>query len=849
MFANGVQAQFTDNFSDGNFTANPTWTGSNSAFAVASGQLHLQAPAEPGEKYLSTNSQAIEEAQWEFFVRLDFNPSSNNLAKIYLVSDQSNLLNPLNGYFVRIGGTEDEVSLYRQSGTSTTKIINGQDDRVDESSVTLKVKVTRSASGNWELFSDTSGSLVSEGAVIDATFPSSKFFGVVCQYTATRSDKFSFDDFVVTGQPFKDRIPPVLSSMTVVSNTQMRLQFSEAIAAAVATNVQNYQVSNNVGQPDVAVLETGNQVLLSFNPGFANGVINQLSVSGIKDLSGNLMAPRSLDFRYFKPGLPDFLEVVVTEFMADPDPALALPASEYIEIFNRGDQVFDLGGWVVADLNNEVVLPSRLLFPQEYLILCPLDHEAALSAFGKTLGLSAWPTLNNDGDHIRLIDSKGTVINSLTYDATWYRSSFKREGGWSLEMIDIEYPCSGGKNWIASESESGGTPGNINSVAASNPDLTGPQLISAFANGIEQVILYFDEPLNPNSAITGTFEIDQGVVATNATFQGLQEIILQVDPVLSQNSVYQIKVANITDCNGNLITDEFNTATFALPQEADSLDIVINEVLFNPRPMGKRFVELFNRSNKYINIKNWRLANQDSGRVTNPKIILENQNLVLAPGSYGVITTNTAILKGEYPKGQEENFIEAQSLPSYPDDAGTVVLLNQLGNVMDWFDYQETYHYPLLNDRNGVSLERLAPEGITNDPNNWKSAASTVGFATPGYKNSQSNQGGSATNPIEINPKLFSFNTPGIPYFTTIHYSFPDFGQVANVEVFDPQGHGIRKVAQNELLQSKGSFTWDGTNDRGQKVRAGYYLILFEVFNLNGEVAVYKETVAVTSAF
>ncbi|MGI9541701.1 MAG: lamin tail domain-containing protein, partial [Cyclobacteriaceae bacterium] len=483
------------------------------------------------------------------------------------------------------------------------------------------------------------------------------------------------------------------------------------------------------------------------------------------------------------------------------------------------------------------------------IILCPQDQVDALSPFGKAVGLASWPTLNNDRDHIRLTDASGKLIHSLSYDASWYRSSFKRDGGWSLEMIDNVYPCSGSKNWIASESENGGTPGIENSVIASNPDLTGPRLISAFANSPEQVILYFDEPLSPNSATAGAFEIDQGVVATNAVLQGLQEIILQLEPVLSQTPVYQIRVTDITDCGGNLINDEFNTATFALPQEADSLDMVINEILFNPRPMGQRFVELFNRSDKYINLKNWRLANGDTGSVANPKIFLENQNIVIAPSSYIAITIDAAILKGQYPKGKEENFIEASSMPSYPDDAGTVVLLNPLGNTMDWFDYQETYHYPLLSDRNGVSLERLTPDGVTNDPNNWKSAASTVGFATPGYQNSQSNQGGGATNPIEINPKHFSFNTPGVPYFTTIHYSFPDFGQVANVEVFDPQGHGIRKVAQNQLLQANGSFTWDGTNDQGQKVRAGYYLILFEVFNLNGEVAVYKETVAVTSAF
>ena len=210
-----------------------------------------------------------------------------------------------------------------------------------------------------------------------------------------------------------------------------------------------------------------------------------------------------------------------------------------------------------------------------------------------------------------------------------------------------------------------------------------------------------------------------------------------------------------------------------------------------------------------------------------------------------MITTNAAILKGEYPRGKEASFIETPSLPSYPDDAGSVILLSPLGQIIDSFDYEATYHYALLKDKNGVSLERLAVDAPTNDPNNWKSAASTEGFATPGYQNSQSNQSGNDVSPIKVDPKVFSFDTPGVPYFTTINFSFPTFGQVANVNIFDPQGHRIRKVASNELLPNKGFFTWDGTDDRGQKARAGYYLILFEVFNISGEVNVYKETVAI----
>src|SRR6478609_10710769 len=83
--------QFTDSFSDGNFTTNPSWTGDISKFGIVTGKLKLTAPAVSESAFLSTPSQAIHAGSWEFSLQLDFNPSSTNYAKVYLVSDQENL--------------------------------------------------------------------------------------------------------------------------------------------------------------------------------------------------------------------------------------------------------------------------------------------------------------------------------------------------------------------------------------------------------------------------------------------------------------------------------------------------------------------------------------------------------------------------------------------------------------------------------------------------------------------------------------------------------------------------------------------------------------------------------------
>mgnify|MGYP001170246877 CR=1 FL=1 len=83
-----ISAQFTDNFSDGDFTNNPTWFGDFDKFEVdSSGRLHTIYDSVSSEIYLSTISKVSENAVWEFSSEYFFNPSSSNFAKIYLMSD------------------------------------------------------------------------------------------------------------------------------------------------------------------------------------------------------------------------------------------------------------------------------------------------------------------------------------------------------------------------------------------------------------------------------------------------------------------------------------------------------------------------------------------------------------------------------------------------------------------------------------------------------------------------------------------------------------------------------------------------------------------------------------------
>jgi len=73
-------AQFQDDFSDGNFTQNPSWHGNEAKFEVNSlFYLHLKSTG-TDTAYLYTSSSIIKNTEWRFYIKQSFNSSANNLS-------------------------------------------------------------------------------------------------------------------------------------------------------------------------------------------------------------------------------------------------------------------------------------------------------------------------------------------------------------------------------------------------------------------------------------------------------------------------------------------------------------------------------------------------------------------------------------------------------------------------------------------------------------------------------------------------------------------------------------------------------------------------------------------------
>ncbi len=838
LFAGNVFGQVQENFDDGDFKNNPTWNGDTLKFQVTTGFLNSTSQVLNDTFYLSTASTYALDAEWHVSLELNFSTSSNNLVDVYLTSSQENLKSSLNGYFVRVGDTKDDISLYRRDGNTVTKLIDGTDGRSQAGSpAAISLKVTRTAAGLFTLYDDNAGgsNYVSEGTVTDATHNTSAYFGIsVKQSTASFFGKHLFDN-IYAGPIIIDNTPPSILSVTVIPSNKLDVHFSEPVEQTSAETVKNYSVSNGIGIPVTALVDGSDASLvhLFFSNNFLPGSNYILSVDSVKDLVNNVPAAGATTYSFY---IPKKYDLLINEIMADPDPAVTLPAAEYIELFNNSTFPVDLGGWTYSDATATQQLPSVILKPDSFLIICASSNVNLFTPYGKIVGLLSFPSLNNDSDSLKLKDGNGVIISSVNYSDAWYQDEIKKAGGWSLELIDPDNPCAS-NNWKASADASGGTPGRKNSVFGNNPDTQAPELIKALITDSVHLTLFFNEPMDPATLTKqSAYSVDNGIGGPKGalTIIPYTEVILEFTNQFQKNTTYHVTVTTLRDCSGNLI-GAANDIAFAIPQSPDSNDVVINEILYNPASGGFDYLELFNRSEKIIDLKDLFVTTRDdTGAIENLETI--SAGYLLFPRSYVVLTENPDWVKSHYTVNDPNALIQVTDLPSFNDDEGVVVLTTGNKKVMDELRYSDDWQFSLIDNTEGVSLERISPDAVTQDSMNWHSAASTAGYGTPTYRNSQFTDVTVTSDDITIDPQVFSPDQDGHDDVAIIKYRFSQPGYLGNVKVYDKEGRLIRDLVQNQLLAQTGFFTWDGTADNGSRGRVGIYVVYTEVFDVAGTV-------------
>ena len=139
-------------------------------------------------------------------------------------------------------------------------------------------------------------------------------------------------------------------------------------------------------------------------------------------------------------------------------------------------------------------------------------------------------------------------------------------------------------------------------------------------------------------------------------------------------------------------------------------------------------------------------------------------------------------------------------------------------------------------------MERLYAAHPTQDENNWRSAAESAGFGTPGYENSQA---GNALedNEFEIVPELFSPDNDGYEDYAEVICSFTEAENRVSIVIYNNRGHPVKHLANNVLCGRNSQFRWDGDDDRSQSAPAGMYVVQMESWDLRSQKTIRKRKV------
>ncbi len=650
-------------------------------------------------------------------------------------------------------------------------------------------------------------------------------------------DDFAFGEFVV------DKTSPKVASVRGYDERELEIRFDEALDPVFSEFLINYRLDGQ--EPSEVRLKADSSVYLSFGEKLETGKSFELEVSQIPDLEGNFLKDTLISFQFFDPTFIPHKTLVINEIMPSPKADLDLPNVEYVEIFHAGEYAVRLEDVTYSNSRLTVVLQDEWIRPGEFLILTPENQATLLRGYGEVIPIKTWPTLLNSGDQLNLKDDQGNLIDMISYSTSSWGGSEFANGGYSLEVANPFYACEQTDLLRPSIDPLRGTPGRQNSVFDLSADENSPVLNSFEVTSAKSLLLTFSKPI-----LTGfdqsNFVFEPSLEIDSVFHVGSNQIQILFSEELTANTIYKLSVNGLMDCSGNEYL-ETKPLQLVLPAQAKIGDVLINELLFNPKTGSPKFVEVVNVTENYLEVKNWKLANlDDDGEIDQVKKLSEIP-IIIPPKGFLAITTNPDMLKLDFPKSAFGNFVKITNLPSYPIAGGAVVLLDSVGAVADSFDYSEDLHHPLLRDSKGVSLERLSIESPASLSANWHSASAIEEYATPGRKNSQVISGEFEGDLIQIDPGVFDPEGSNGNTFTTIRYELGQPGWVGSFRIFSTTGQLVQVLTQNQLLGVSGFFTWTGTDGQGKISRPGYYILLVELYDLSGQVRTIRKTIVIAT--
>ncbi len=310
-------------------------------------------------------------------------------------------------------------------------------------------------------------------------------------------------------------------------------------------------------------------------------------------------------------------------------------------------------------------------------------------------------------------------------------------------------------------------------------DTVAPRMVYADFIYPNKVAVTFSEPVKNMLPSQFSMSVDgtlQGIPAmVFPDVNAPEKCIIQFSQNIKTNANCVLNNQGTADISDNLSLLNSKSFISLFADTAVLNDLVFTEIMATPSPAAgflpeEEYVELYNRSGKWISLKNYTLSDKSS------KVSLPDS--VIAPYSYFTISKNTALKLDTLGK-----WVGVSTLPSLNNDGDFLTIFNHRNEKICAVDYTSAWHTDALKSKGGWSLERIDTAYYCIDDNNWRSNQGMGG--TPGQPNSVA---GSITTPEtflshvympqpDVTQLHFSAPVDSASAFTLTHYTLESSGE------------------------------------------------------------------------
>ncbi len=770
----------------------------------------------------------------QLWVQLKFSPSASNQFRWYLASNSLNQADTsFKAYFIEVGenGNNDTWRFMKQEGQSISQLASGTLGLLAKNENTFRLRI-RYQGPNWQISIDSLGSRQFEFRtdIRDSISFACSATGIRMVYTSTRAKLFFVDDWYI-GDSIVDYQAPYVSALSYSLPKEIIVHYSEAVRKE-SLKKENFLLDGN---PMDSVFRDANEfdkVHLITSSKLSEG-LHYLFSSNVSDEAGNTMTGINspLDITQCT-----YHEILISEFLADPTPSIGLPNCEFVELYNPTKDSFNLHDFYFGDSSRLTRFQKEhWIHKNEYLIVCATSN-CKLFSNQHCIETDDFPSLNNSGDKLVLLNQDSTPVDVITYDLSYYADAFKSNGGFSIERLDLNHPCDNPSNWQASISPKGGTPGERNSILKTISPHEAFECVHGELINSNRISITLNESLRADQISHASCYLEETEDTLKETIYNYnQSYQLQfISPVaLDTHSIYTIHLQGIENCFGQAINSNKSIA-IGYGFEADSGEICINEILFNPKPEDDDYIELYNTSTRSLDLSKLKIAKLLNGSaeqfyalINTPRNILPQEILCLSKDPNKICLS--------YPSNQSKQVIAYHTICSMNDDTDRIILINRHGLRVEEIAYHENWQHPLLNDVEGVALERRSSSqsGLTKD--NWVSACANDGYGTPGLMNAAS-----ADIPFSdssedwlLYPKLLTPNGDGIDDYLYLQKKMDGNTSIAEIKIVSTDGELVTKVCDPQSISAQEEQIWNGILGDGKKAPFGIYYVWIRYGTLN----------------